>query len=125
MKTSIYSQHRDHSDWSSKLSFYNDEIKIMQKKLEEVSSKNTGADVRKQIEHFQNQLLIQSNNSDSLQHHIKREEKELQRNIKSNPVASDHRKAEDHAGERTMIDTFENNFNQLRKEFNAFLADRL
>lgn len=125
MKTSIYSQHHDHTGWLNKLSFYNDEITVMQKNLEEVNSKNTSAQVKKKVEHFQNQLIIQKNNSDNLQHHIKREEKELQNSIKKNPVASDHRKSEDHAEEREMIDGFEKNFNELRKEFNAFLSVNL
>jgi hypothetical protein len=125
MKTSIYSQHHDHTDWLNKLSFYNDEISIMQKKLEEVNSRNTGADIRKKIEHFQNQLIIQKSNSDDLHRQIKREEKGLQDNIRKNPVASDHRTTEDHTGERTMMEGFEKNFNLFRKEFNAFLSERL
>jgi hypothetical protein len=125
MKTSIYSQHHDHTGWLNKLSFYNDEIVLMQKKLDEISSKNTGREIRTRIEHFQNQFTIQKNNSDNIKRHIKREEKELLGTIKKNPVAVDHRKAEDHQDERNMIDGFEQNFNLLRKEFNAFLADRL
>lgn len=125
MKTSIYSQHHDHSGWLNKLSFYNDEITVMQKRLEEISSKNTSAEIRKSVEHFQNQLIIQKNNSDNLRRHIKREERDLQSSIKKNPVASDHRTAEDHSGERSMVESFEKNFNLLRREFNAFLADRL
>lgn len=125
MKTSIYSQHYDHSGWLNKLDFYNDEMKIMQQKLEEVNSKNTAIEVRKSVEHFQNQLFIQKNNSDKLRHHIKREEKEIQNSIKSNPVAVDHRKTEDHTEERSMMESFEKNFNLLRKEFNAFLSERL
>ncbi len=125
MKTSIYSQHHDHAGWLNKLSFYNDEINMMQKKLEEISSKNTGADVRKQVEHFQNQLIIQQSNSDKIRQHIKQDEKALMNNIKQNPVASDHRTTEDHKEERDMVEGFENNFNQLRKAFNAFLAERL
>lgn len=125
MKTNIYSQHHEHTGWLNKISFYEDEINIMQKKLEEVNSKNTAAEVRKNVEHFQNQLIIQKRNADVLQRHIKREEKDIQKNILENPVASDHRKSEDHSEERDMIDSFEKNFNALRKEFNAFLADRL
>lgn len=125
MKTSIYTQHHEHTEWLNKLSFYNDEITMMQKKLDEVNSKNTGSDIRKQIEHFQNQLIIQKSNSDKLRQHIKREEKDLQNNIRHNPVASDHRKTDDHTEERDMLEGFEKTFNLLRKEFNAFLADRL
>ncbi len=125
MKTSIYSQHHEHSGWLNKLSFYNDEITVMQKRLEEVNSKNTSLEVRKSVEHFQNQLIIHKNNSDDLRHHIQREEKELQGLIKKNPVAVDHRKTEDHAEERYNLDHFEKTFNELRKEFNAFLSARL
>lgn len=125
MKTNIYSQHEEHNTWTNKLLFYNDEIKLMQEKLEEVNSKNTGIDVKKKVEHFQNQLIIQKTNSDKLHQHIKREEKEVQNSIKNNPVASDHRKTEDHSEERNMMEGFEKNFNALRKEFNAFLGEHL
>ena len=33
MKTSIYNQHDEHTEWLSKLSFYGDEIVIMQKRI--------------------------------------------------------------------------------------------
>lgn len=125
MKTSIYSQHHDHTGWLSKLSFYNDEMRLMQKKLEEVNSKNTSADIRKQVEHFQNQLIIRENTSEDLRHHIKREEKDIVGMIRKNPVAADHRRTEDHRDERERVEAFERNFNQLRQEFNSFLAKTL
>jgi len=122
MKTTIYSQHHEHNEWLNKLSFYNDEITIMQNRLDEVSTKNNSDEVRKGIEHFQNQVIIQKDNADKLKHHIKREEREIQEIINKNPVASDHRSAEDHSEERGMIEHFENNFNSLRKEYNTFLS---
>ena len=125
MKTKIYMQHEDHNEWLNKLSFYKDELKIMQEKLEEISSKNTGTDVRKSIEHFQNQFIIQSSNSEDIREHIQLDEKKIAENIKQNPVASDHRETEDHAAERVMLESFESNFNLLRQEFKAFLADKM
>ena len=62
---------------------------------------------------------------DNLKHFIKHDEKALNNNINSNPVAVDHRKTEDHAQERDEIESFENNFNALRKEFNKFLSDKM
>jgi hypothetical protein len=125
MKTNIYTQHEEHTDWLNKLSFYKDELKMMQEKIEEISSKNTGSDIRKSIEHFQNQLIIQNKNSEDIREHIQLDEKKIEENIKQNPVASDHRKTEDHAKEREMVESFEINFNQLRQEFKAFLADKM
>src|ERR1700751_2476745 len=125
MKTTIYSQHYEHTQWLNKLAFYMDEITVMQKRIEEIASKNNSKEVRMEIEHFQNQLLIQQNNADALKHHVKHDEKMLTNNIKQNQTAVDHKKVEDHAKEREDIESFETNFNNLRKEFNLFLAKRM
>ena len=124
MKTSIYDQHSEHSEWLNKLSFYVDEVAIMQKRLEEISSKNSALEVRKEIEHFQNQLIIQSKSIDDLKRHIKLDEKVIMAGINKNPVASDHRKAEDHTEERASMESLEKVFMEIRKEFNAFLSKR-
>lgn len=123
MKTTIYSQHYEHTEWLNKLSFYVDEISVMQKRIEEIAQKNTAKEVKIKIEHFQNQLLIQKNNIDALKRHIKDDEKLLKDNIMKNETAVDHRKIEDHIAERQDIEVFETNFNNLRKEFNLFLAE--
>jgi len=123
MKTTIYSQHYEHTEWLNKLSFYGDEISVMQKRIEEIAQKNTAKEVKIKIEHFQNQLLIQKNNIDAFKHNIKDDEKLLKNNIMKNETAVDHRKVEDHSKEREDIEGFEANFNSLRKEFNLFLAE--
>jgi hypothetical protein len=123
MKTTIYSQHYEHTEWLNKLSFYVDEISVMQNRIEEIAKKNTAKEVKIKIEHFQNQLLIQKKNIDALKRHIKDDERLLQDNIMKNETAVDHRKIEDHLAERKDIEDFENNFNNLRKEFNLFLAE--
>ena len=122
MKTKIFDQHSEHGEWLNKLDFYKDELKIMQTRLQEVSSKNTKEEVRKEIEHFQNQFIIQEKNSDDLRRHISTEEKKIKNVIKHNPVSSDHRTAEDHGKERSMVKSFEDNFNKLRHEYNRFLG---
>lgn len=125
MKTNIYTQHSEHTEWQNKLAFYKDEIKVMENRLAEVAHKNTATDIGKEIEHFQNQFLIQKENIRNISHHIAAEEKQIQAEIKQNPVASDHRKAEDHSKEREMVMSFEANFNEIRKEYNNFLSRRL
>ncbi|PBQ33720.1 hypothetical protein CNR22_18680 [Sphingobacteriaceae bacterium] len=124
MKTSLYNQHSEHTEWQNKLDFYKDEIKVMENRLAEVSQKNTATEIRMEIEHFQNQFLIQRDTISKISHHISAEEKQIQAEIKHNPVASDHRKAEDHVTEREMVSDFENNFTNLRKEYNTFLSKR-
>ena len=122
MKTSIYSQHQEHSQWLNILSFYADDILIMQKRIEEIARKNNAKEVNLKIEHFQNQLIIQKNNMDEIKHTIKQDERHLQAEVLKNETAVDHRKVEDHAQEREDLKAFENNFNKLRKELNVFAA---
>ena len=44
---------------------------MLKGRLTEVAGKNTGADVMKQVEHYENQFKVQVNNIDSLAHEIK------------------------------------------------------
>ncbi len=122
MKTTIYSQHQEHTVWLNKLSFYTDDMAIMQKRIEEIAKKNTAKEVQMQIEHFQNQLLVQANDMDEIKRNIKKDEKQLESNVLKNETAVDHRKVEDHYKEREDVKAFEDNFNKLRKDLNHFAA---
>ena len=122
MKTNIYTQHEEHTEWLSKLAFYKDEIPVLQKRIEEVIQKNTSKEVAQKVEHFQNQLTIQLSNISQIQHQINHDENVIQNSIKDNPIASDHRKTEDHKAEREMVESFEKHFTDLRSELNIFLS---
>ncbi len=122
MKTTIYSQHQEHIVWLNKLSFYVDDMAIMQKRIEEIAKKNSAKEVLAQVDHFQNQLLIQRKNISDIKHHIEKDEKHLNENIAKNETAVDHRKVEDHTEERVDVKAFEDGFNKLRKDLNHFAA---
>ncbi len=121
MKTSIYTQHFEHTEWLNALSFYKDELSIMKKRLEEIVNKNTDKEILAHAEHFQNQFIIQEKNIDDIKEEITIDEKKLAANVIHNPIATDHRKTEDHLVEREEVDAFEKNFEGLRKEFKTFL----
>lgn len=119
---SLYELHAEHREWLSRLAFYGDEINYMITRLEEVAVKNTATDVLAQVEHFQNQLIVQRNELDILKHAINEQEMLIVKNINANPVASDRRKMEDHTDERDSVQQYETIFNALRKEFLIFLS---
>ncbi|HLP56176.1 MAG TPA: hypothetical protein VK151_14160 [Fluviicola sp.] len=121
-KESIYKQHEENTEWISKLNFYKDEIEILKGRLEEITSKNNAKEVLMQVEYFQNQWIIQRNNIDEISHQVRANEAALIDEINSNPVAVDRRKMEYHAQEQDLVDSFEKNFNNIRKEFNTFSA---
>jgi hypothetical protein len=124
MKTEekIYTQHAENSNWMNKLKFYKDEISILDKRLSEIASKNNHKEVLAQVEHFQNQFIIQSNNINEMSHAIGKHEAALEKEIDKNPTAVEHRKFEYHDRQKEQVESFEKNFNKIRSEFNQFSA---
>ena len=78
------------------MSFYEEDISTMKKRLEEVASKNTDREMHGWVERFQNKLIIQSEQIDILLHDINACEDNIIKNVENNPVASDKRKMDDH-----------------------------
>jgi hypothetical protein len=121
-KTFIYDQHTENQDWLKRLDFYKEELSILNERLVELTRKNNDSNFLKEVEHFQNQFLIQRNSIDELGHNIRANENQLIQEIKHNPVAVDHRKVEHHDAEADFIGYFEKNFANLRAEFNQFAS---
>jgi CBS-domain-containing membrane protein len=118
----IYTQHSENMEWANKLKFYKEELEVLKTRLAEITSKNNNQEVLKEVEHFQNQFIIQRNNIDTIAHEVKMNEEKLMAEIKSNPVAADHRKVEYHTKEKDMVNSFEKNMNEIRSEFNRFAS---
>ena len=114
--------HHDHKEWMNVLSFYKEDIKIMNNRLEEVASKNSDREMHGWVERFQNKLIIQTEQIDILNHDIKDCESDIRKNVEDNPIASDRRKVYDHTELRDRFQTFELIFNKLRKDLNSFVA---
>lgn len=119
---SIYDLHAEHQEWLNKLKFYEDELKIMQDRVSEIALKYSDKKVLAQVDHFQNQIIIQKEQIDIMGHNIRENEALLQKNINDNPVAVDHRKMEDDIKNRDAVETIDKIFNDLRHEFNTFLS---
>ena len=121
-KKTIYQLHEDHKIWLNKLAFYKDELSIMQNRISEIAKKNTSKEVLSFVEHFQNQLIVQKEQIDTLNHNIKEHESFLEDQANKNPTAIDHEKFADHAMNRDNVGNFEKTFNALRKELIDFLT---
>ena len=122
MEKSITLLHGEHKEWISKLSFYNDDLVVLRKWLDDVVKRNNSEEFLIGLEHFQNQIIIQQDQIDQLRHEINEHEAVLEKSISYNPVASDHRKMNDHPEHREKIARFEELFRTLRKEQMIFLA---
>ena len=114
--------HVEHKEWLNKLLFYKDDLKIMQSRLDEIASKNNSKEVLVFVERLENQFKIQKEQIDVLNHDIKQHVNKIEESIINNPIASNHRKMDDHAEEREKMIRFEELFAELRKDLLSFLS---
>ena len=117
--------HFENKLWKTRLAFYQDELKIYEHRLQEISSHYTGMEIKKKVEHFQNQFYIQKNELVKLRQLIDREETTLSADVMSNPVASDHRLYEDHVNLRDQVEIYDKIYAELKKEYIRFSQETL
>src|SRR5688572_300254 len=97
MKTEkIYTQHEENKEWMNNILFYKDELQIMEHRIQEIASKYTSKETLANVEHFQNQLIVQRNNLDTLKHEINISNDAITRELKHNETAADRRSIKDH-----------------------------
>jgi hypothetical protein len=111
-----------HTDALRGLEFYEQELAIMQKRLEEIAGDNTGNEVAVNIEHFQNQFLIQNNNLDELKHKIKQNLKTIESQVMSSAGFVDQDSMSLNANLYDQYLTEEKTINDIRHEFNRFTS---
>jgi len=117
--------HFEHKRWLIKLDFFKNELEIFEKMLEEVSVKNNAIDIRKKIEHFQNQFLLQNQRLAEVKHDVKKSESAIAKQLIDNSVAWERQSVKPEADLRLAIDTFDHLFTELKNEFKLFLAEVL
>ncbi len=112
----------EYADWMRAISFYQDEIKILKNRLSEVSQRYTNTDVKVEVEHYQNQFIIQNNNLEDLLKDIKIHETHMSADIeKFAQHLSNHTLAE-HDSMRDRFANIEKVITNLRHDFNKFLC---
>jgi hypothetical protein len=111
-----------HSDALRGLEFYEQELVILRKRLEEIAGDNTGREVAVNIEHFQNQFLIQNNNIDELKHKIKENLKAIESQVMSSAGFVDQDSMSLNADLYEQYLTQEKIVNDIRHEFNRFAS---
>ncbi|AXY74060.1 hypothetical protein D3H65_08725 [Paraflavitalea soli] len=112
--------HKRLNELNSVISFCRDELKIYQRRLEEVVSKNTGKDILAQVEHFQNQFILQGEQLDVLEHKVNLRRNELEK-LGKDPAIGALRVPE--GGLEDELKATEQNHTETRKQFYRFLAN--
>ncbi|CAN5900864.1 hypothetical protein BH11BAC4_BH11BAC4_17680 [soil metagenome] len=111
-----------HAGWLRSLDFYETELDILEGRLAEVTIKNTALDAREPAEHFQNQFIVQRNNIDKLKHAIHEHAHLVYEDIKEHVGRVQEKRVEEHAKIEGEVMQFEKVINELRHEFNTYVA---
>ena len=120
VQTDISQLSSECTEWRQILRNYKDEFSTSKRSLEEICRKSLSKDQLQEIEHFDNQFLIQLINIHDLKQSIKTHEKQINQDLTtgdiSEPTYSYH---------ESLLDQFlslENTLQELRNEFKGFIS---
>ena len=121
---SVKSLHLEYQLWIRELTFYKEEIRIFETHLESLVSKNTNHNLRAQVEHFQNQFILQKEVIDHLKHDLHVSEKQLAAFV--HELSGGHLenvRMDNHPTLRERIATFRKIYKDMKEDFRRFEAD--
>ncbi len=126
-KTTIYLSdlHFEHQQWLKELVFWEDEIALYNKRLEEIIGRYTDVSIKAEMEHFQNQFIRHDEVIDILKHDVRKHESQLVKYAQDHPVAIDHVHFNDHGDLRDRMETQRKIYSDLKSEFYSFLSKNM
>lgn len=114
--------HFEHKHWRSELLFWEDEIKSFQNRLSELVTRWTDKNVLAQLEHYQNQFILQEGIIDKLQADIDSHETNIARHSERGEDVLDQVLVKRHIEFRNRMDMQRDIYSNLKKEFFRFLS---
>lgn len=117
--------HEEHKEWMNKLLFYRDELSVMDDRILGIAKKKPQKEIMTMVEHFQNQVILQNEQIDILNHDIKSHEAYLHTAVEKKGAEIDTENFSDHQKHKESIAVFEKIFRELREEFNEFQAKQV
>ncbi|HEY0678857.1 MAG TPA: hypothetical protein VGD17_11260 [Chitinophagaceae bacterium] len=122
MVTQIEFFRNELKDWDKSLKFYDDEILVLENRLQEVVTKNTRTSLLAEAEHFQNQFILQKEQFDLLLHDINERKATIETSIRERkPLVNGQASSAQEIMRSNMLMT-EKIFIETRQEFYRFLS---
>lgn len=112
----------DHQEWLKSVEFYDQDLDTLEKRLLELVGKNNTREVMTGVEHFQNQFIVQRNNIDELRHSINEHAGKVATDLQTHAGRMEEHLVGEHDGLGEQVRSFEKVMNELRHEYNLFLA---
>ena len=114
--------HFEHKQWHREILFWQDELKSLQNRLNELVIRWTDKEVLAQLEHYQNQFLIQENAIEELEEHINLHETNISEHYKKGEDVLDLQMVKEHTEFRNKMDIQRNLYGELKRNFFRFLS---
>jgi hypothetical protein len=113
------------SAWLRGIDFYQDEIKIMRKRLQNISANNTAREVKRKIEQFQNQFEVHEEQLRKLRIAVKNHAVHIAGDLTDHHGQLERNTVLEHDTMRDDYVNTEKLFNEMRHDFNRFLSKYL
>ena len=110
------------NEWDRNIDFYFADLAILQERLDDVASKNTKEPVMANVEHFQNQFIVQKDNLQIIKHKINVQKDSLEAEVKKLVSLADLDIVDTQHFLRESIQLNEKIFLELKHSFYRFLA---
>lgn len=123
---SIRELHFDHELWLIEMAFWKKEIEVLDKYLAAVNASYSDTVVRAEVEHFQNQFIIQLNFINSLKNDVKAQEALI--SLLENDISNkklQQKKADDEYDIRDRMLTNQKLYVELKQSFKKWLSNKL
>ncbi len=114
--------HFEHRSWTSELNFHEDELRVFEKRLEDVVRRHQEQEISKRVEYFQNHFTRHNEVIDILKHKITIHEQELNNYDKDHHIDVDNKSFKNHSEIRDKMETQQHLYKDLKTEFMGFLT---
>ncbi len=112
--------------WANEVAFFNQEIALFESYLAEIAKRWTDHEVLAELEHFQNQFIIQKEHAEQLAHDISAFQHNMSVFVKDNESVIEHKYFDSKANETSKVaervETYKSIYAVLKKEFRIFLS---
>lgn len=118
----IENLHFEHRQWIEELSFWQDELKSFNKRLDELVNRWSNKNVLAQLEHFQNQFILHGEFIDNMEDVISGHETNMADHDEKGQAVINRELAKNHMKIRERMEEQRKIYADLKKEFYKFLS---
>lgn len=115
--------HFEHKLWLSEANFYRDELKIYHKQVEEVGKRNSNAEAKERVRHFEHEFKARNKELEALYDEIASHEHSLADIEQEMPTKIVNENSAEHVRMRKKMHDFKERYSVLKNEFMVFLED--